>query len=440
MSDSNDNHDGMDDLHDARLRRALDHAPDRDAMPAPHTREAILKVAHNFAAASAPAAQAGRATGAAPWWRRLLGGDGPRSRMPWNAAFATVLVATFVTVLWHREPVPDARLDGEAQVTGAPASAPPMPVPAPSAEAPAVEPAPIVSSAPSASSALPPAATADMASPTARRSEAARDAKESPKSREAAEAREASRRREAPAAAASQKAQRDEERMLERAAPVPAPAPTAPAIAAAPAPAAPPMADVGQSPMPYAAAPPAPAVAPTPAPAAAPAAPMQRESAESVASSAAQGGANANVAGMQRRAAPVQAAPAAPVPALTAPQAAGKAALRAPATAGGFVALDRWTTLDITRAGTTTHQARGDTEGLAALVNTVARAATVSGGELAAPIEARIELRRDGALLAVLEIAGDQVRWTPQPGGPAFVGTPPAQALEALRTALSRTR
>lgn len=107
---------------------------------------------------------------------------------------------------------------------------------------------------------------------------------------------------------------------------------------------------------------------------------------------------------------------------------------------GGFTALDRWTSLDITRAGATMRQARGDTESLAALVNTVARAATVSGGEWVAPVEARIELRRDGALLAVLEIAGDQVRWTPQPGGPASIGAPPAPALEALRTALSRTR
>ncbi|MDP9914004.1 hypothetical protein J2W27_006142 [Variovorax boronicumulans] len=411
-----------DDLHDARLRRALDHAPDRDAVPAAHTREAILKMAHNLAAASAPAA--GPAVQAAPWWRRLFGGGSPRSRMPWNAAFATVLVATFVTVLWHREPVPDARLDGEAQVAGAPApaSAPP----AQSAEAPAVAAAP----APAAE----PAATADMTPPAAQRSEAARDAKETLKQRETQETREASRRREAPAAALVQK---DEARTMEKAAPAapevqapaPMPAPAAPAIASAPMPAAPPMADVGQSPMPYAAAPPAPAVAP-----AAPA-PMQRESAETAPSLAAQGGASANVAGMQRRAAPVQAAPA--------PSAAAKAAPRAATEAvasGGFTALDRWTALDITRAGATTRQARGDTEGLAALVNTVARAATVSGGELGAPVEARIELRRDGALLAVLEIAGDQVRWTPQPGGPASIGTPPAQALDALRTALSRAR
>ncbi|GER14418.1 hypothetical protein [Variovorax boronicumulans] len=410
-----------DDLHDARLRRALDHAPDRDAMPAAHTREAILKMAHNLATASAPAA--GPAVEAAPWWRRLFGGGSPRSRMPWNAAFATVLVATFVTVLWHREPVPEARLDGEAQVAGAPApaSAPP----AQSAEAPAVAAAPAPAPVPPAPAAEP-AATADTTPPAAQRSEAARDAKETLKQRETQDTREASRRREAPAAAAS--VQKDEARAMEKAAPAapvvqapaPVPAPAAPAIASAPMPAAPPMADVGQSPMPYAAAPPAPAVAPA-APAAP--APMQRESADTASSLAAQGGASANVAGMQRRAAPAPAS------------AAAKAVA-----AGGFTALDRWTALDITRAGTTTRQARGDTEGLAALVNTVARAATMSGGEWGAPVEARIELRRDGALLAVLEIAGDQVRWTPQPGGPAFLGTPPAQALEALRTALSRTR
>ncbi|QOF82080.1 hypothetical protein IG196_26490 [Variovorax sp. 38R] len=135
---------------------------------------------------------------------------------------------------------------------------------------------------------------------------------------------------------------------------------------------------------------------------------------------------------MQRRAAPASAPAAAKA---AAPRVATEAT-----TAGVFSALDRWTTLDITRAGTTARQARGDTEGLAALVNTVARAATVAGGELSTPVEARIELRRDGALLAVLEIVGDQVRWTPQPSGPAFIGTPPAQAIDALRTALPRTR
>ena len=86
-------------------------------------------------------------------------------------------------------------------------------------------------------------------------------------------------------------------------------------------------------------------------------------------------------------------------------------------------------------------QARGDTEGLAALVNAVARSATAPGAELAAPVEARLELYRGATLLAVLEIAGDQVRWTPQAagtGGGATVGTPPASALAALWALLLR--
>ena len=92
------------------------------------------------------------------------------------------------------------------------------------------------------------------------------------------------------------------------------------------------------------------------------------------------------------------------------------------------------------RAGQGVRQARGDTEGLAALVNAVARSAMTPGAELAAPVEARLELYRGNTLLAVLEIAGDQVRWTPQPrtGGGASVGTPPVSALAALRALLMR--
>jgi len=105
-----------------------------------------------------------------------------------------------------------------------------------------------------------------------------------------------------------------------------------------------------------------------------------------------------------------------------------------------FSALDRWTSLNLTRAGQDTRQARGDTEGLAALVNAVARSATTPGAELAAPVEARLELYRGATLLAVLEIAGDQVRWTPQAGtgGGASIGTPPASTLAALRALLVR--
>lgn len=82
--------------------------------------------------------------------------------------------------------------------------------------------------------------------------------------------------------------------------------------------------------------------------------------------------------------------------------------------------------------------ARGDTEGLAAVVNAVARSAVEQGGELAAPVEVWIELQTDAQLLAVLEIAGDQVRWTAPQGGASLVGTPPPSALAALRAALAR--
>ena len=122
-------------LRDPVLRRALDHAPDHDALPDPRTRDAIRKMAHNLATVPAPATPP---PAAAPWWRRLFGGGETHARMPWNAAFATVLVATFVTVLWYREPVPDARLDGEAGVASAPpAASVPAPAAVPSVPTPA---------------------------------------------------------------------------------------------------------------------------------------------------------------------------------------------------------------------------------------------------------------------------------------------------------------
>ena len=118
---------------------------------------------------------------------------------------------------------------------------------------------------------------------------------------------------------------------------------------------------------------------------------------------------------------------------------AGKAAASSAEGAPAFSALDQWTSLNATSAGQSVRHARGDTEGLAALVNTLARSATAPGAELAAPIEVRLELYRGATLLAVLEIAGDQVRWMPQgTAADASVGTPPAQALAELKALLAR--
>ncbi|MGJ3701767.1 hypothetical protein [Variovorax sp. AFSI2.2] len=399
-------------LRDPMLRRALDHAPDHDALPDPRTRDAIRKMAHNLATvpATPPAV-------AAPWWRRLFGGGGEtHARMPWNAAFATVLVATFITVLWHREPVPDARLDGEAGVASAPTAAS-APAPAPVPPAPAPAPAP--------------------AQPA---TEAARDAV----SGGSPQRREDPVRRTAPAPAPSDKPAAPAPVIA--AAPPPTP-PSAPAVAppspapmaeqSAPAPRAFPRAEERReenepenrqrSPV-AAGAPPAAAMAPA-------APPSPRESADSSASpalSAAQRSASAN-SGTEASGA-LRQAPAARAPASAAAKASAE-------DTSAFSALDRWTSLNLMRAGQGVRQARGDTEGLAALVNAAARSATAPGAELAAPVEARLELYRGATLLAVLEVAGDQVRWTPQAagtGGGATVGTPPASTLAALRAVLAR--
>ena len=328
---TNDADDDDNALRDPALRRALDHAPDRDALPDPRTRDAIRKMAHNLAPVPAPSEASAAAM---PWWRRLMG-DGAKNRMPWNAAFATVLVATFVTVLWQHEPVPDARLDGEAQVAQAPAPAS-APAPAP---------------------------------------EAARSRVET----EAAQQRTEPAREPAPAAVASDRAAIEPERG------------TSPSLQSAPAPAAGP--------------------APEPAPA------MIAKPSESALQAEAPG--VARQALVARKAAPAPAA--------------------APKPAPSFAALDRWTSLNWVASGQAVREARGDTEDLAALVNAVARSAVVPDAALAAPVEVRIELHAGAQLLAVLEIAGDQVRWAAPQGGTSFVGTPPPPALAALRAALRRS-
>ena len=100
-------------LRDARLARALEHAPDtlQPAQPAAAMRDAILRAAHAAVDTpqTHPAAPPGRGwrAGVASVWNRLMG----TGRMPWNAALATVLLAGFITLLWRDEPVPSAQTD-----------------------------------------------------------------------------------------------------------------------------------------------------------------------------------------------------------------------------------------------------------------------------------------------------------------------------------------
>lgn len=133
----------MTELRDARLRKALDTAPDAQLQPHARTREAIRAAAHG---AVQPAWKR--------WWPRG-GGTTPG----WAAALATFVVASLVVVLWEGREVPGARTETDV-VARAPAPAaapPPAPVPAPLPRAAAPAPAP------------PPAATAPQApAPAAR--------------------------------------------------------------------------------------------------------------------------------------------------------------------------------------------------------------------------------------------------------------------------------
>lgn len=132
-------------LHDPLLQRALAHAPDHAVTPDAALSQSIRVLAHEAVAPSLPAGPVGAAR---PWWQRLLGiGGGAGSRMPWNAAFATVLVGVLVTVMWQRQPVPGAEPDAPMQER----HAAPVPAQRPAAVAPESAPAP---------ASPPPAATA----------------------------------------------------------------------------------------------------------------------------------------------------------------------------------------------------------------------------------------------------------------------------------------
>ncbi|HSH91243.1 MAG TPA: hypothetical protein VK996_14745 [Ramlibacter sp.] len=116
----------MTEWRDARLQRALEDAPDREVLPDATTRQAVHDFAHKAVAAPVVASL--------PWWKKL-GPDTGAARMPWNAALATVALATLVTVLWRDEPVPGAATQGSqadraATTKVTPSVAPPSPPPA----------------------------------------------------------------------------------------------------------------------------------------------------------------------------------------------------------------------------------------------------------------------------------------------------------------------
>jgi outer membrane biosynthesis protein TonB len=161
-------------MRDARLKRALDCAPDEDQRPASRTRDAVL------AAARRAVEPAPRSAWWTTWWRAS-----GSQRMPWNAAFATVLVATLVTVLWHDREVPDARTEApaateavppqaKASVTAAVPAAPPVPTTSSQPVSPSRSPARTEKQArPAAPVPAPVQAPAEQAAPSAAKPEAA---------------------------------------------------------------------------------------------------------------------------------------------------------------------------------------------------------------------------------------------------------------------------
>ena len=98
----------MTELRDARLRQAMEHAPDADLRPPPRVRVAIR------------AAAGGAVT---PWWKRWSGTRGDR-RVPWSAALATVVLGTLITVTWRGQDIPGVRPEAQGADRAAPVEVP----------------------------------------------------------------------------------------------------------------------------------------------------------------------------------------------------------------------------------------------------------------------------------------------------------------------------
>ena len=223
----------MTELRDARLKRALQSAPDESTGPSEATRRSIREAARR--AVAKPAAM--------PWWRRWWGE--PQTRMPWNAACATVLLAVLVGAPWHGQEVPDATSERAEPVPAAPPPAASSPAPAAVETAPPPAPAtkpskPAVHvSKPMQSKAAPPQPQPTQPPPASPSAELAKQA--------APDLQRSSVEQRSLAASATGASRAAAAKMEARVATAPAPAPTLPsAPVAAPAPPAAPAAAVAQ--------------------------------------------------------------------------------------------------------------------------------------------------------------------------------------------------
>lgn len=417
---------------DPHLRRMLAHALDADvdARPAAATRAAILAAAHRAVAEPTRAERPAAATGLSAWLLHWLDRLLPRASMTWTAALATVALATFITLMWQGEPVPQAQPDGDpAALQGR----------APVAEkAPASGMAPPAAPAPAESTAAPAAPSVAQVQPVEaeRQARARSEAARAPSREEAAPPVPPQARSPAAVPAPVEQAAGSAGAASER-----ADAPASPPAAGA-APAAPPPPAAVQAPRKAesraATSPPASAA---PAPAAAPAAPPAPAPA-------------------------VAAAPAAPVPppqaarapdpvplnrAEPAPGASSAVAGAAPQTkefrreAPGdalhrAAAWQRWTQVRLAAAqGPALMLNRVQAEELTVLLSAVLPAADAPARDAALPtaVDGRLTLLQDGRPLGTLELGGSGVRWHAAGAAPVFAEPSPA-ALQALRAWLAQ--
>lgn len=115
----------MTDWRDARLKKALDFAPDRLQAPAKSLGDAIKNEASRALQTPTAKPSPGRWTRIRAWWL-------PSGQMPWNAALASLLLASLVTLVWRDEDTPGAgpHAPPTPPVATAPNATPPaVPVP-----------------------------------------------------------------------------------------------------------------------------------------------------------------------------------------------------------------------------------------------------------------------------------------------------------------------
>jgi len=419
-----------DEFNDPVLRRALQNAPDAAVAPDWRIRRTIQQRARE---AVEPRDEDISLAPMVPLWKRLLGigGESGRSRLPWNAAFATVLVGVIVTALWQHEPVPEARLDSETKSSAAPTAReaantlPPEPLD--TTPMPGLEPR-------NAAPALPPVeapqepSTTSVPAPTPGTSTETAAATATPAPPAISE----------PAPAVVSPPPKVEASPAPAPVPAPVPAPERarePKAAAADlessskraeAEQAPPRAVLKLEPIPTA---PAQSIAPTATPAAA-AKSRDSSTADQPAAGASPpvGAATPVLPGTPGAAAapPVRAAKAAPT-----------STVRTEATdPPTFAALSQWTRLTIAQsAGETRSLSRAEGRELLPLIGSAAITA-VGAQRFVGGAEWRLTFERDGKVLAVLELAREQVRWREGTAPPA-TGAPSAGSLAALVRSLA---